>query len=82
MLCSGGGATTLGRSLKNEAEVASSLKKRWAGLAEGLRTRAVLRLRGGGAPREAGEPRVKLGLRLTVGVPSCMLYWLLGLKYQ
>lgn len=66
MLCSGGGTATLGKSLKNEVEVTPSLNKRWTGLLEGLQTCAVLHLQGGGAPHEAGEPRVEFGLCLIV----------------
>lgn len=50
MLRWGGGTSALGRSLKNEAEVARSLS-------QGLAGRFVLHLQGEGAPREAGDPQ-------------------------
>lgn len=74
VLCSGGGATTLGRRLKKEVGVAPSLDKRRAALLEGLQTRAALQLQGGGAPHEAGDPHVQFGLCLTV---ECLMHALL-----
>lgn len=67
----------MGKSLKNEVEVAPSLNKRWTGLLEGLQTCAVLRLQGGGAPYEAGEPQVEFGLCLIVecSVHALLVAW-------